>query len=152
MAETNVEKNESTPQGATNENQETITQTKVESSLSTETGVSSKEDSQSKIKIPKFAEITPEKKGGSAGINLDLLLDVPLQFTVELGRVNLLLSELLQMAQGSVIELNKLIGEPFDVLINNKLMARGEIVVVNEKFGIRITDIVSPQERVEKLG
>jgi len=84
--------------------------------------------------------------------NLDFILDIPLKVSVELGRTKLLINELLQLAQGSVIELNKLAGEPLEVFVNDKLIARGEAVVVNEKFGVRITDIMSPMERIEKLG
>ncbi len=84
--------------------------------------------------------------------NLDLILDIPLTVTVELGRSKLLINDLLQLGQGSVIELTKLVGEPLEVLVNNKLVARGEVVVVNDKFGVRLTDIVSPLERVHSLG
>src|SRR5215213_8360932 len=75
--------------------------------------------------------------------NLDLILDIPLRVTVELGRTKMVVSELLNLGQGSVIELNKLAGEPMEVLVNDKLVARGEAVVVNEKFGVRLTDIIS---------
>jgi len=83
---------------------------------------------------------------------LDFLLDIPLEVSVELGRTSMLINELLQLGQGSVIELNKLAGEPLEILVNNRLIARGEAVVINEKFGVRITDIVSPIERVRQLG
>ena len=83
--------------------------------------------------------------------NLDLILDIPLTVTVELGRSRMLINDLLQLGQGSVIELTKLVGEPLEVLVNNKLVARGEVVVVNDKFGVRLTDIVSPMERVQSL-
>lgn len=83
--------------------------------------------------------------------NLDMILDIPLKVTVELGRTKMLVSELLNLGQGSVIELSKLAGEPMEVLVNDKLVARGEAVVVNEKFGVRLTDIISPAERVEQL-
>ena len=83
--------------------------------------------------------------------NLDLILDIPLKVTVELGRTRTLVSELLNLGQGSVIELAKLAGESMEVLVNDKLVARGEAVVVNEKFGVRLTDIISPAERVEQL-
>ena len=82
---------------------------------------------------------------------LDLILDIPLKVSVELGRTKMLVNDLLQLGQGSVIELNKLAGDPLEVLVNDKLIARGEVVVVNEKFGIRLTDIISPIERIEKL-
>lgn len=84
-------------------------------------------------------------------MDLDFILDIPLSLTVELGRNRMLISELLQLGQGSVIELSKLAGEPMDVFINQRLIARGEVVVINEKFGIRLTDIVSPAERINKL-
>ena len=83
--------------------------------------------------------------------SLDLILDIPLTVTVELGRSKMLINDLLQLGQGSVIELTKLAGEPLEVLVNQKLVARGEVVVVNEKFGVKITDIVSPMERVQSL-
>ncbi len=83
--------------------------------------------------------------------NLDLILDIPLTVAVELGRSKMLINDLLQLGQGSVIELTKLVGEPLEVLVNNKLVARGEVVVVNEKFGVRLTDIVTPMERVRSL-
>lgn len=83
--------------------------------------------------------------------NLDLVLDIPLTVTVELGRAKMLINDLLQLNQGSVVELTKLVGEPLEVLVNQKLVARGEVVVVNEKFGVRLTDIISPLERVQSL-
>ncbi len=83
--------------------------------------------------------------------NLELILDIPLRVTVELGRTKMVVSDLLNLGQGSVIELSKLAGEPLEVLVNDKLVARGEAVVVNEKFGVRLTDIISQKERVEQL-
>ena len=97
------------------------------------------------------AEGAPAARGGGVK-NLDLILDIPLTVTVELGRSKMLINDLLQLSQGSVIELTKLVGEPLEVLVNQKLVARGEVVVVNEKFGVRLTDIVSPMERVQSLG
>jgi flagellar motor switch protein FliN/FliY len=85
------------------------------------------------------------------GVDLDFILDIPLSLTVELGNSRMLISELLQLGQGSVIELSKLAGEPMDVFINHRLIARGEVVVINEKFGVRLTYIVSPAERISKL-
>lgn len=84
--------------------------------------------------------------------NLNFILDIPLEISVELGRARMMISELLQLGQGSVIELNKLAGEPLEIFVNQKLIARGEVVVVNEKFGIKMTDIISPTERVKQLG
>ncbi|MBL7664873.1 MAG: flagellar motor switch protein FliN [Bacteriovoracaceae bacterium] len=83
--------------------------------------------------------------------NLDFILDIPLNVSVELGRSKVVIKDLLQLGQGSVLELDKLAGEPLEVLVNGKLVARGEVVVVNEKFGIRLTDIISPIERIETL-
>ncbi|HXE95074.1 MAG TPA: flagellar motor switch protein FliN [Dongiaceae bacterium] len=83
--------------------------------------------------------------------SLDFILDIPLQVTVELGRTKLLVKDILQLNQGAVVELTKLAGEPLDIFVNSKLVARGEAVVVNEKFGVRLVDIVSPNERVEKI-
>jgi flagellar motor switch protein FliN len=83
--------------------------------------------------------------------NLDFILDIPLKVSVELGRTSVIIKDLLQLGQGSVLELDKLAGEPLEVLVNSKLVARGEVVVVNEKFGIRLTDIISPIERIETL-
>jgi flagellar motor switch protein FliN/FliY len=85
------------------------------------------------------------------GRNLDMIMDIPLKVTVELGRTKMAVSELLNLGQGSVIELSKLAGEPMEVLVNDKLVARGEAVVVNEKFGIRLTDIISKSDRIESL-
>ena len=94
-------------------------------------------------------ETAGEESGEPA--SLDLILDIPLAVTVELGRSKMLINDLLQLGQGSVIELTKLVGDPLEVLVNNKLVARGEVVVVNEKFGVRLTDIVTPMERVKSL-
>src|SRR4051812_41631185 len=92
------------------------------------------------------------RQGGAPAVqSLDFILDIPLKVTVELGRAKMAIREVLQLAQGSVIELSKFAGEPLEVLVNDKLIARGEVVVVNEKFGIRLTDIISPVERIEQL-
>jgi len=86
-----------------------------------------------------------------AAKNLELVMDIPVQMTVELGRTRMPIRSLLQLAQGSVVELNELAGEPLDVFVNGCLVAQGEVVVVNEKFGIRLTDIITPSERLKKL-
>jgi len=99
----------------------------------------------------KEAGESPESGEKGDSQSLDLILDIPLTVTVELGRSKMLINDLLQLGQGSVIELTKLVGEPLEVLINQKLVARGEVVVVNEKFGVRLTDIISPMERVQSL-
>jgi len=82
---------------------------------------------------------------------LDMILDIPVQMTVELGRSKIPIRNLLQLAQGSVVELDRLAGEPLDVLVNGCLIAQGEVVVVNDKFGIRLTDVISPDERLRRL-
>ena len=91
-----------------------------------------------------------EHAGG--GDNLDLLLDIPLQITIELGRTKMLINDLLKLGQGSVIELPKEAGDTLEILANNRLVAKGDVVVVNKKYGIRLTEVISPVERVEKLG
>ncbi len=101
---------------------------------------------------PKDDSKKNDTKSEGRDANLNLILDIPLRVTVELGRTKMIVSELLNLGQGSVIELSKLAGEPMEVLVNDKLVARGEAVVVNEKFGVRLTDIISPTERVEQLG
>jgi flagellar motor switch protein FliN/FliY len=83
--------------------------------------------------------------------DMDFILDIPLEVSVELGRTKMLINDLLQLGQGSVIELSKLAGEPLEILVNRKLVARGEVVVVNEKFGVRLTDVISPMERIKQL-
>jgi len=84
-------------------------------------------------------------------INLDVVLDVPVDISMEIGRTKLSIRNLLKLNQGSVIELDRLAGEPMDVLVNGTLIAHGEVVVVNDKFGIRLTDVISPVERIKKL-
>jgi len=86
-----------------------------------------------------------------AKTDIDMILDIPVQMTAELGRTRITIKNLLQLAQGSVVELDGLAGEPMDVLINGYLIAQGEVVVVNDKFGIRLTDIITPSERIHKL-
>ena len=89
--------------------------------------------------------------GTESAINLDFILDIPIEVTVELGRSKMLVNELLQLGQGSVIELSKLAGETLEILANQKLIARGEVVVVNDKYGVRLTEVISPMERIERL-
>lgn len=98
----------------------------------------------------KFDELTDESIPGT-DVNLDVVLDIPVNLSMEIGRTRISIRNLLQLNQGSVVELERLAGEPMDVLVNGTLIARGEVVVVNEKFGIRLTDIISPAERVKKL-
>jgi len=96
----------------------------------------------------------PAGKGAANSLglsNIDFILDIPLEVTVRLGRARLPISELLEMGAGSVIELDRIAGEPLEVLVNNKLVARGEAVVINDKFGVRLTEIVSPTEKILDL-
>lgn len=101
--------------------------------------------------MSELQEKTEQKDALQEKRNLDLILDIPLHLTVELGRTKMLVKDLLQLNQGSVVELGKLAGELLDVFVNSKLVARGEAVVVNEKFGVRLVDIISPVERVEQI-
>ncbi|MDA8224615.1 MAG: flagellar motor switch protein FliN [Betaproteobacteria bacterium] len=100
---------------------------------------------------PTFQEFS--SSSGPTGIHndIDFILDIPVQLTVELGRTKISIKNLLQLAQGSVVELAGMAGEPMDILINGYLIAQGEVVVVNDKFGIRVTDIISPADRIRKL-
>ncbi|MFH1496150.1 MAG: flagellar motor switch protein FliN [Pseudomonadota bacterium] len=106
---------------------------------------------QPQVATPVFEQFSAST--GQAGMvnNLDMILDIPVNLTVELGRTKIAIRSLLQLAQGSVVELDGLAGEPMNVLVNGCLIAQGEVVVVNDKFGIRLTDIISPAERIRKL-
>ena len=97
-----------------------------------------------------FTKFAPTP-AGNAGNDLNMILDIPVQLTVELGRTRIPIKHILQLAQGSVVELETMAGEPMDVLVNGFLIAQGEVVVVNDKFGIRLTDIVTPSERMRRL-
>ena len=98
-----------------------------------------------------FPRLAGNGVGTEARHDIDLILDIPVQLTVELGRTRIPIKHILQLAQGSVIELDAMAGEPMDVLVNGCLIAQGEVVVVNDKFGIRLTDIVTPSERMRRL-
>jgi len=98
-----------------------------------------------------FPELTGDAPSTIAPGRLDMILDIPVQMTVELGRSKIPIRNLLQLAQGSVVELDRRAGEPLDVLVNGCLIAQGEVVVVNDKFGIRLTDVISPDERLRRL-
>ena len=97
-----------------------------------------------------FASFQPAQVP-AAGNDINMILDIPVQLTVELGRTRIPIKHILQLAQGSVVELDAMAGEPMDVLVNGYLIAQGEVVVVNDKFGIRLTDIVTPSERMRRL-
>lgn len=100
---------------------------------------------------PIFGKLSAPAPTPPVANDIDLILDIPVQLTVELGRTKISIRHILQLAQGSVIELDGLAGEPMDVLVNGCLIAQGEVVVVNDKFGIRLTDIITPSERIRKL-
>lgn len=102
--------------------------------------------------FPEFGEHKQQRSPSSDEVKLDVILDVPVTVSLEIGRTKINIRNLLQLNQGSVVELDRFAGEPMDVLVNGTLVAHGEVVVVNDKFGIRLTDIISPSERVRKLG
>jgi len=108
---------------------------------------------EQEVKDHEFEELNEENKSAeeTVGRDIDFLLDIPVEITAQLGSTRMLIKELLQLGQGSVVELEKLAGEPMEILANSRLVARGEVVVVNEKFGIRLTDIISPTERLTQL-
>ena len=98
-----------------------------------------------------FEQITADGAGGVQRTDLDMILDIPVRLEVQLGHTKIAIRNLLQLAQGSVVELDGMAGEPMEVLVNGCLIAQGEVVVVNDKFGIRLTDVISPTERMRKL-
>ncbi len=98
-----------------------------------------------------FEKLSGDPGSSSSNHDIDMIMDIPVRLTVELGRTKITIKQILQLAQGSVIELDGLAGEPMDVLVNGCLIAQGEVVVVNDKFGIRLTDIITPSERIRRL-
>ena len=106
---------------------------------------------ENQVAAADFAELPRSAAGGAGQLSLDLIMDVRLVLTLEVGRTRISVRSLLALTQGSVVELDKLAGEPLDVLVNGTLVAHGEVVVVNDKFGIRLLDVVSPEKRVESL-
>ncbi|MDD2761583.1 MAG: flagellar motor switch protein FliN [Methylomonas sp.] len=102
--------------------------------------------------FPNLEDVKHKTFSGAEDVKLDVILDVPVTVSLEIGRTKINIRNLLQLNQGSVVELDRFAGEPMDVLVNGTLVAHGEVVVVNDKFGIRLTDIISPSERVRKLG
>jgi len=108
------------------------------------------ESTQSEVEPAQLDELT-DGGFGVADENMEVILDIPVTISMEIGRTSISIRNLLQLNQGSVVELDRLAGEPMDVLVNGTLIAHGEVVVVNEKFGIRLTDVISAQERIKKL-
>ena len=109
-------------------------------------------DAMTEIIPPENTEDSPDTGQIEGDQGLDFILDIPLEVSVELGRTRMLITDLLQLGQGSIVELTKPAGDPMEIFVNGKLFARGEAVVVSEKFGVRLTDIISPAERVKSLG
>ncbi len=115
------------------------------------------QNESSEASSPADQNLAPDGAGQDPGVeegsmNLDMILDLPVTVSIELGRTVLKVEDILQFGQGSVVELDKLAGEPFEVLVQGRTIGKGEVVVVNEKFGIRITDVLSAEERIERLG
>jgi len=105
------------------------------------------------IQHPAFAELGDSAAASPAGNqNLEFLLDIPLDVTVELGRTRMIINKMLQLTQGSVVELDKAAGEPVEIFVNDKLLGKGEVIVVNERFGVRITEIISQADRIKNIG
>ena len=133
-----------------NSENEDISQFSEDSSEKKEKKSVEEEEKDSSSDKDKKASSKGEIKKGNHR-NLGLVLDIPLKVTAELGRTRIAVRDLLNMGQGSILELNKLAGEPMEIFVNEKLVAKGEAIVVNEKFGVRLIDIISPLERVEQL-
>ncbi|MGM0543549.1 MAG: flagellar motor switch protein FliN [Pseudomonadota bacterium] len=128
-------------------------QTAEEEAAAEEAGEAAEETPASEAKMASddvFRPLTQED-GAAASRDLEMIMDIPVKLTVELGRTKLTIKQLLELAQGSVIELEGLAGEPMDILINGYLVAQGEVVVIDDKYGIRITEIITPSERIHKL-
>ena len=126
-----------------------LNESKPASAHETASEVSNPLESVAAASFTNFSSSPPGNIG--AGNDLNMILDIPVQLTVELGRTRIPIKHILQLAQGSVVELEAMAGEPMDVLVNGYLIAQGEVVVVNDKFGIRLTDIVTPSERMRRL-
>lgn len=116
-----------------------------------QTLAASADDVDDLVSAVELHEFEDQKSTTSTNPDLDVILDIPVSISMEVGRTSITIRNLLQLNQGSVIELDRLAGEPLDVLVNGTLIAHGEVVVVNEKFGIRMTDVISPSERIKKL-
>ncbi|HHP7234062.1 MAG TPA: flagellar motor switch protein FliN [Desulfobacterales bacterium] len=108
-------------------------------------------DSSTDVTEVKDTALKPEKPKQPGNAGMDFILDIPLEITVELGRTRMVVNDLLRLGQGSVVELSKMAGETLDILANRRLIAKGEVVVVNDKYGVRLTEVISPVERLEKL-
>ena len=116
-----------------------------------EAGAAGDEAAAANAQSVNFDEVTSSASASPGDVNMDVILDIPVTISMEVGHTRMNIRNLLHLNQGSVVELNRMAGEPLDVMVNGTLIAHGEVVVVNEKFGIRLTDIISPAERVKKL-
>ncbi len=118
---------------------------------SADPGDATAQNSKADFAKVRFNDLRDESHKSDSDVNLDVILDVPVTLAMEVGRTRISIRNLLQLNQGSVVELDRAAGEPLDVFVNGTLVAHGEVVVINEKFGIRLTDVISPAERVRKL-
>ncbi len=134
----------------TDDNMDEISADDWGAAMAEQTSATPSSESQPAAQPHAFSQFT-SAAGAAVHNDLDMIMDIPVQLTVELGRTKMPIKNLLQLAQGSVVELDGMAGEPMDVLVNGCLIAQGEVVVVNDKFGIRLTDIISPSERIRKL-
>ncbi len=114
--------------------------------------LSPKETAGSTSSQDPFQEINTKSTAGEGKTNLEFLMDLPLSVTVELGRAEMIIDKMLQLGQGSVIELEKAAGEPVEIFVNHKLLGKGEVIVVNDRFGVRITEIISQADRIKNIG
>ena len=130
--------------------EEALKEAQVKEAQTKEPSASSKKETPSS-QPAKLEDLSPAQRTGTYP-ELEFILDIPLEISAEIGRTKMLIRDLLKLNQGSIIELEKFAGEPVEIYVNGKLMAKGEVVVVNDKFGVRITEIISAQERVKKLG
>ena len=119
--------------------------------LSERVNMSEMNEDTETVAFKEFEDYEGEQEAINEEVNLDVILDVPVVISMEIGRTNISIRNLLQLNQGSVVELERFAGEPLDVLVNGMLIAHGEVVVINDKFGIRLTDVISPSERVKRL-
>ena len=120
------------------------------SSLVSDSSEEKSQDLDSMLSSAQQVSISEDQE--EEGMSLDLLLEMPLTVTFEVGRAKMLISDLLSLGQGSVLDLHRLVGESLDLFVNNRLIARGEVVVINEKFGARLTEIIPPEERTKRMG
>ena len=118
--------------------------------MGNEMGMGGQGFNQANVQSVQFPNLTPQLSAGEQG-NIGLLMDVYMEMTVELGRTKRLIKDILGMGEGTIIELDKLAGEPVDILVNHKLIAKGEVVVIDENFGVRVTEIISPMDRVSEI-